>query len=52
VREIVRAYRLSHIVYAATDGSLGNDAIRAYAAQKTVPVWRFDDYVVAAIKSE
>lgn len=52
VREVARTYRLSHIVYAATDDSLGNDAIRAYAAQSTVPVWRFGDYVVAAIKPE
>jgi hypothetical protein len=52
VGEVARKHRLTHIVYAASDPNLGNDAIRAYAAQNTVPVWRLGDYVVAAIKPE
>jgi hypothetical protein len=49
VHAVVRAYRLTHIVYSATEPGATNETIRAFAARHTTPTLRLGDYVVAAV---
>jgi hypothetical protein len=52
VRNLLRAHRLSHIVYSAGAPGALNDAIRAFAAEHATPLWRSRDYIVAAIRPD
>ncbi len=46
---LARQYGLSHIVYRTMAPERENEAIRAFRDSRTTPVWKFQDFVVAAI---
>ena len=52
VAAVVRRHGLTHVVVATAQSDSTSDAIRAYVAQRTSPVWKFDNFVVAAVRGE
>jgi hypothetical protein len=46
---LVRKYSLTHVVYRTRAPERENDAIRAFRDSRTTPLWKFQDFVVAAI---
>ena len=49
VDEIARRFRLTHVVYRTATPNMENKGIRDFRDARTLPVWKFRDYVVAAI---
>ena len=52
VAAIVRRHQLTHVVVATKPSDASSDAIRAFVEQRTSPVWKFDDFVVAEVRGE
>src|SRR6266550_6553964 len=52
VAAIVHRHQLTHVVVATKPSDASSDAIRAFVEQRTSPVWKFDDFVVAAVRGE
>ena len=50
VAAVARRFELTHVVFRTAAPEQVNPAITAFRERDTVPVWRFQDFIVAKIK--